>query len=256
LTLIDGIDARQVEELLLHATEPHTQLPYDGWLLRFAPDDAKRAGSVNAAYGSTRPLEEKIGRCEAAYEGRGLTPLFRLTPFSQPPELDAALEARGYRSFERSLVLATSIAAGDLELAGLDLRFEWPSLEDWSQASGRLHGRSPDEDFARLTRLKICKVPARGLLAWSGDQLVGCGSIMVEGEWAGLFEIFVLESRRGSGIGRALTARLMAEARDGGATHAWLSVLADNAPALSVYHRLGFETLYEYWYRIKPEARP
>jgi hypothetical protein len=38
------------------------------------------------------------------------------------------------------------------------------------------------------------------------------------------------------------------------ATVGWLSVLADNAPALAAYGKLGFETLYEYWYRVKPSV--
>jgi ribosomal protein S18 acetylase RimI-like enzyme len=244
-------DGRQIEEKLLHATEPHTQLPFDGWLLRFAPDDAKRAGSVNAFYGSTRPLAGKAARCEAAYEGRGLPPLFRITPFSQPPELDAALEARGYRKFERSLVQATQISRVSVPEPLKGLRFEWPELEVWNEACSRLHGRTADEEFARLMRLKVCKVRSRGLLAWSNRELVGCGLLMIEGAWGGLFEIFTLESQRGRGIGTALTSQLISEARSGGARFAWLSVLADNQPAIAVYGKQGFETVYEYWYREK-----
>jgi ribosomal protein S18 acetylase RimI-like enzyme len=251
LTFKEAIDPRQIEELLLHATEPHSQLPYDGWLLRFAPDDVKRAGSVCAPYAGSQPLDQKIARCEAAYEGRGLTPLFRLTPFSQPPELDAALAERGYRSFERSLVQVARIQDVRVVDEVHDLRLEWPDLEAWNEAGGSLHGRSPEQDFVRLMRLKTCKVPTRGLLVWFGRELVGCGSIMIEGEWAGLFEICVDESQRGRGIGKALTAQLLAEAKAAGARYAWLSVVADNAPALAVYSRLGFETVYEYWYREK-----
>jgi ribosomal protein S18 acetylase RimI-like enzyme len=247
------IDPRQVEDLLLHATEPHTQLPYDGWLLRFAPDDAKRAGSVCAPYSHTRPLEQKIDRVEAAYEGRGLAPRFRLTPFSQPGQLDQALEARGYRSFERSLVEVALLAALESNPPP-DLRFEWPALEEWSESCSRLHGRTQDEAFARLIRHKICKVPTHGLLVWHGDELAGCGAYMPEGNWAGLFEIMVAESRRGTGIGRALTVRLMQEAVLNGARYVWLSVVADNLPALTLYRSLGFETVYEYWYREKTTA--
>jgi ribosomal protein S18 acetylase RimI-like enzyme len=36
-----------------------------------------------------------------------------------------------------------------------------------------------------------------------------------------------------------------------GAQVGWLSVLADNVPAVAAYRKLGFETLYEYWYRVR-----
>jgi hypothetical protein len=67
----DPIEARRVEELLLNATQPARQLQYDGWLLRLARDDVKRASSVNPAYGSSLPLEEKIAHCERVYAEHG-----------------------------------------------------------------------------------------------------------------------------------------------------------------------------------------
>ncbi|MDO5658952.1 MAG: GNAT family N-acetyltransferase [Paracoccus sp. (in: a-proteobacteria)] len=48
------------------------------------------------------------------------------------------------------------------------------------------------------------------------------------------------EARRG-GIGRALVTRFAHAARDRGATAAFLEVAADNAPALALYHRAGWQ---------------
>ena len=134
-------NAKQIETLLQHATEPHAQLAYDGWLLRFAPDDAKRAGSINAVEAGKRSLDEKIERCEANYVGRGFTPLFRLTPMSQPQQLDDALASRGYRRFDDSLVQATTMR-DDLHVPSQSLTFEWPSLEVWNEACSLSGGLS------------------------------------------------------------------------------------------------------------------
>ena len=38
-----------------------------------------------------------------------------------------------------------------------------------------------------------------------------------------------------------------------GATHAYLQVDAENAPALAVYRKFGFATAYTYHYRARPD---
>jgi hypothetical protein len=81
-------DARRIEELSLNSSAPPGQLIYDGWILRLLRGKAKRARSVNAVYASTIPLPEKIGYCERLYGQAGVPALFRITPFSNPPELD------------------------------------------------------------------------------------------------------------------------------------------------------------------------
>ena len=74
------------------------QLFYDGWLLFLLAGKAKRGRSVNAHFGSTLPLAEKIAHCERLYARHGLPALFRITPFAQPAHLDAALAAARLRA--------------------------------------------------------------------------------------------------------------------------------------------------------------
>src|SRR4029079_10676864 len=80
-------DLRRLEELGLNSSTPPGQLLYDGWLLRLLPVKPKRWASVTAVYPSTRPLDEKMAHCESVYRARGLPPIFRMTPFSEPPML-------------------------------------------------------------------------------------------------------------------------------------------------------------------------
>jgi GNAT superfamily N-acetyltransferase len=246
-------EARRIEELLLNATQPREQLQYDGWLLRLARDDVKRASSVNAAYGSSLPLDQKIEHCERVYAEQGLPVIFRLTPFSRPAGLDDALAARGYERFERSLCMSAPLNAA-LPAVRDDLRFERPHLSTWLEIAAGLRGLSEERRQAEYGRLFESTLPGFSLTARLGDEPVACGLVMVEDDYAGLFDVCTAAQHRGCGVGTALSAELMRTARLHGARRAWLSVLDDNAAALRVYEKLGFEPVYDYWYRRRPAS--
>jgi len=56
-----------------------------------------------------------------------------------------------------------------------------------------------------------------------------------------LEDLFVLESARGSGLGRALVDRAVMEARERGCRRIELDVNDNNAAALALYRSLGFD---------------
>lgn len=56
-----------------------------------------------------------------------------------------------------------------------------------------------------------------------------------------LEDLFVLESARGSGLGRALVDRVVQEARERGCRRIELDVNDNNAAALALYRSLGFD---------------
>src|SRR5947207_9902922 len=93
------LEARRLEELALNASGAFQSLVYDGWLLGYRPGPTKRLRCVNPFYGSTLPVPKKIDYCVEFYRSAGLPPLFRVLPFSQPPELDGALERAGWVRF-------------------------------------------------------------------------------------------------------------------------------------------------------------
>jgi hypothetical protein len=96
--------ARRLEELSLNASGAFQSLLYDGWLLGYRPGPTKRLRCINAFYASTLPLEQKVEHCLRFYESIGLPAIFRVLPFSHPPELDAWLQRAGWDTFERTLV--------------------------------------------------------------------------------------------------------------------------------------------------------
>jgi ribosomal protein S18 acetylase RimI-like enzyme len=173
-----------------------------------------------------------------------------MTPFAQPGSLDEALAANGYERFERSLSMTAALGVPLPETRG-DLRFVRPDLDGWSEVASQIRGLSPERRVAEGARLFESTLPGFAVVAYEGDVAVGCGLMMIEDDYAGLFDIETLETRRREGIGLAICVYLLRLARQHGAERAWLSVVADNAAALRLYERLGFGPVYDYWYRIK-----
>lgn len=91
------------------------------------------------------------------------------------------------------------------------------------------------------------------LTAYADDEPVGCGTLWIDGETGGIYNIATLESARGRGIGYAVTASLMAAARERGCTRAILHASEMGRP---VYDRLGFEEVcvVPQWIWLPPQA--
>ncbi len=71
--------------------------------------------------------------------------------------------------------------------------------------------------------------------------LLGYAGLAVTGTQADVQTIAVAPSAQGRGLGAVLLDALLAVAQDGGATSVMLEVRADNAGAINLYLRAGFE---------------
>jgi GNAT superfamily N-acetyltransferase len=241
---------RRVEEASLNAWPPLQQMLYDGWVLRYANGYTRRANSVNPVYGGRLPVGEKIGQVERLYRERGLNPTFRLAPLAQPEELDWLLEQAGY-----AYNAPTSVQA--LDLASLSPQpapavRQWEALgSGWLEAYVRMNGVAA----GHLPALQgiLTNIAARRcfMLLLQEDQPVACGLAVLETGLVGLFDIVTDPQFRGQGLGRQLVTSLLHWAKGEGAGLAYLQVMLDNAPALHLYGKLGFEEIYRYWYRVK-----
>jgi GNAT superfamily N-acetyltransferase len=250
-----GFDLKRIEEAGLNALQTQRQLFYDGWLLRISPGQAKRARSVNAHFGSTLPLAEKIVHCEKLYAQHGLAVLFRMTPFDQPADLEDALAARGYVGFEESLVQALALdSAPELPLYGDDVTLASPDAATFVEAAGELRDASPQQRAAHRERLSNSPLGKRFVVVRAGGRVVCTAQVAVEAELAGVFDVVTADDARGNGYATLACASLLSWAWQHGAHAAYLQVGADNAPALAIYRKLGFATVYTYHYRGRPGA--
>ena len=83
-------------------------------------------------------------------------------------------------------------------------------------------------------------------------RVVGCGQVALDDGLAAIYDMVTATDFRGRGLATAIVAALSSRAAQAGASHAFLQVNDDNAPALAVYRKYGFATLYAYYYRARP----
>jgi GNAT superfamily N-acetyltransferase len=250
----------RVEEAGINASAPREQLWVDGWLVRLSPGKAKRARCIQAVAPGRLSVEARLKRCLAHYAGAGLRPYVRITPFSQPPDLDARLADLGMERIDDTRVMVASMAelsdvTGDTAIAASDVRFQPAAATVFAEWIGSQRGSSSAERIAHAERL--CDAPVRyhGVLVVdpSGATVAG-GQVAVEDEFAGLYDIFTVASARNRGLARTLCRHLLAYAAAQGAGKAYLQVEASNESARRVYRRLGFEDAYAYHYRSPPAS--
>ncbi|MBP7693938.1 MAG: GNAT family N-acetyltransferase [Anaerolineales bacterium] len=256
---------RTLEELALNALPALQTLLLDGWVLRLADGYTRRANSVNPLYPAHGDNLARLRACESVYAAHGLPVLFKLTPVAQPAGLDAFLAAQGYTLEARTSVQTVRLpeagqsdAAGfELQAAGFELQAAGLELQAaptarWQAAFQALAGIPPRHHPTLAQMLGHLRASAGFALLTEDGQPAACGLGVVQAGYLGLFDIVTAPHARRRGLGRRLVARLLHWGRAAGAHTAYLQVMQDNAPALSLYAGLGFRELYAYWYRVQP----
>ena len=241
--------AYRAEQAGLNASAPPQEKLIEGWLIRLSPGKAKRSRCINAlAAGGTLPLNELLTRCQAAFAAANLPLYVRVTPYSQPSDLDAQLAAKGWPASDAAdvMVLAALPTASELPAGQVLQALDAPA---YAQLVGHLRGSTEAEISAHAERLAASPVAYRGFALRDGQQLLACGQFAREGAIVGLFDIFTPPAQRGRGHALKLCRQLLQIAAADGAVEAYLQVGTDNVDAQRVYARLGFTFAYRYHYR-------
>ena len=233
----------------LDASAPPQETLVDGWLIRLSPGKAKRSRCINALREGTLPLDDLLARCQRAYDAAGLPLAVRVTPWSQPADLDARLAAKGWGAFDAADVMVLAELAPHPAPAAV---LQPQDAATYAATVGALRGSSPTAIAAHAERIANAPVPYQGF-ALNDDTgaLLACGQMVVAGDIVGLYDIFSAVPRQGHG--ERLCRALLALAHAQGARQAYLQVGSDNAVAQRLYARLGFQFAYRYHYR-SPEA--
>ena len=245
----------QVEETCMNAWPALKEIFYDGWLIRLANGQTRRTNSVNVIGQGSRALADKIAYCEDVYRAHGQPSYFRILS-TGPKELDAALEARGYRSEDETRTLFMNFRrhpppAQDSQ-HDLDILEGRPSPE-WLAAHRCLSRRSVAEAGALHAILEMLAIPAFfGEARDEEGQIASVAFGAIHERMMCLQWVVTDPEQRRRGLSRATLSALLRRGQEMGATGACLQVVAANAAAIRLYESLGFGCeLYRYHYRVR-----
>jgi ribosomal protein S18 acetylase RimI-like enzyme len=250
---LDEAQLSRIEDASINASAPLQQRWLDGWLIRYSPGKARRSRCIHALAPGRMPLRDRLDAAAAVYAWAGLPMVFRITPYTCPSELDAALAGLGFTRMDETCVMVRPLPQGYTALAPLPAGTHGTTLTagQVARALADLRQSAPDQEAGHLQRLQTSPVPYRAwaILRSSDAEVLACGQWAQESRCVGLYDVHTHEAHRHRGLARALCDQMLAQAAANGATQAYLQVEAANHAARRVYEGLGFVAAYTYHYR-------
>jgi ribosomal protein S18 acetylase RimI-like enzyme len=245
--------AAELERQVVGAWPAAEAQELDGWLLRSSGGPTHRGNSVATLAAGTRlSLDARIESTERWYRERGRPALLQIGPSAAPPELDTALERRGYAVYGDSLA-ALAMTSQVIERTASPLRTtveDAPSSAWLSVAEGSSRHASTKNIFRGfLARLGA---RCRYVTAWLGPEQPAaiCLGVSSPGR-LGVYAMHTVPELRQRGAARAALHAIATRAQAEGYGELYLLVDAQNSPALALYAQSGFRDVYRYHYRIQ-----
>lgn len=234
-----------LEYAAARAWPPKRTVEVDGWRVRLSGGGSRRANSVLAIGYAGSDLDASIARVEALYGEQKTRSYFHVSTISDPPNLDAALAARGYVYEEPCLLMAKPLSPSAMP-AGVSLSDaptkEWLAiytepLDATRQAAAPsiLAGVPQPRTFLLVERNGQPLSSALAVLSPDGVAVVEC--------------VATRASARRSGGAAIVMDALESWAAANGAHTAALQVIAENTPAITLYQRRGYVEAARYHYR-------
>ena len=249
---------RLLDELGGRAIAPALIEPLGGWQIRLSPGAPfRRANSVlpNGDLPDGTSLDEAIRTVEEFYRAEDRPARFHVSDAARPPELDAALEARGYEIEAPVVVMGAGATIVLGRTSGEGRLTNERGRRAWERANASLHGdstRARQRVIAYGRALNSLNVASTGAVAPpEPGHAVSIGFAVADQGWTGIFGMGTRGEARRQGAATAVLHTLAQWAVDHDAPRLYLQVEEDNAGARELYERAGFVESYRYHYRMK-----
>jgi ribosomal protein S18 acetylase RimI-like enzyme len=243
-------DIKEMEYLTAQFWPARETERYKGWILNWNDGITWRANCV-LPLGSIEEvqLEEAIRHVIEFYNQRGTPPAFKITEASEHEDTDKGLADMG---FEKGMLTHVQTMSVD-ELSDLYLKVPVDIIKVSDDSIYTLMYESGMGEVAIearrgiINRIEGDKGIARVMIH---GKIAGVGLGVVREKWLGLFSIRTIPAYQRRGVGWSVACALGMWGKDLGAVRAFIQVEANNTEALRLYKSMGFETMYDYWYRI------
>jgi len=249
------ISIDELERVAAEGWRATEQEPLGSWTLRAAEGFTGRANSALAIGDPGLPLPLAVEHVRRWYRTRGLPAMVAVGfPLGRPEHsaVDRFLAERGWSVRSGAIVMTTApgvIWSPSDVMIGVNVTEE-PD-EGWFDLY-RYRGNVPPPISRRL--LTSAPWQAFASVMTATGQTVAVGRVAAARGWAGLTAIAVHPEHRRRGLGRHVSAALVAASADHGGEGVYLQVENDNAAARALYLAIGFSDHHGYHYRVEPAS--
>jgi GNAT superfamily N-acetyltransferase len=251
-TPVRNSDIRALEHAAALAWPGTEQHWHDGWLLRAGGGHTSRANSAVPLLFSSNT--EALAAIIAWYAERNLAPWLAL------PERLLPIKATGIKS---TLVLVRDVPPA-VSPSGVTLAPVLSPVASLAPAHSPVASLAPRPDdhwqqtYARDVPVDVLTAVIDGVVTFAtvAGAAVGRGAVTSAPDgtrWVGLSAVRVLEDQRRQGHARTLCAGLLEWAGSQHATRAYVQVLDDNLPAITLYESMGFRLHHRARYVLASE---
>ena len=245
---------KQIEDFSLNAWPSHQMQLYDGWILRFSYFYTHRTNCVEQIGPSSIPISEKIEYCEAEYKHWGTPAIFKITPLVDH-DFDHLLKRQGYSIQHVTNVMTADLTQPILQAPQIDCSIHCSSYisDRWIQALLRLKHTTNPRHISVVPSMyrAIPKETIAVSIRDQNDRILATGLGIPDRNYIGVYAIHVHPEYRNRGYAHAIVSKILKEGKKRGADSAYLQVIEETSPAISLYHSFGFHRFYRYWFRVK-----
>jgi len=239
------LDIESLERATLDAVAPPSMEALPDWLLPFDSGTVGRATSaVPLRHQALDP--EIIPWIESRYAARGLQAQFRIAEVDGLKEVTKRLRQLGYSAHKPTLTMSSKLADWPLH----PMNWE-PQLSGNPTASWQVVYMAAEFDVIDgANRVRALSRSTCATYAWIEDaqKPIAAATAAISHGWLSLHGLRTRARAQNLGCASALINCLRNYAKTQGIQNCFLQVEEENAPAIRLYNRLGFETAWRYHY--------